>query len=155
LCCRGLKESFGGFKFRFQNEELRPEARAKKGVVYEPIIDGVVPETRVEGGTRNTRASRGEFGADRDRVEKTVDTRAKPSILAPPHLKPRRWRKVLVKLGNLIIPKYISDQEVCAELQERQQPKKEIGLKRKKRSSKSVGGVTIGTHEILGEIDEF
>ena len=75
------------------------------------------------GGTRNTRASRGEFGADRDRMcmdRSRIDIRTKPNMLASAHLKVRKWRKVIVKVGNLIIPKYVSDQPVSNELRERQ-----------------------------------
>ena len=87
LCCRAVSESVGGFKFRFLNEEIRPEAKLKKGfnIVSEAEEDASKRLDRTEL-TRTTRASRGDFGADRS--DRTATT-SKPafSILAPPELK--------------------------------------------------------------------
>jgi hypothetical protein len=63
----------------------------------------------------------------------------------------RKWRKVLVKLGSLIIPKWVSDQALpTVELQDLVPKKEKVGRKRK---SILVGrGST--AHEIFGEYED-
>ena len=39
LCCRGMRQQVGGYKFRFVAEEARPEAKLKRGFAYEPVLD--------------------------------------------------------------------------------------------------------------------
>lgn len=100
--------------------------------------------------TRRTRASRGEFGATGGEVLAPVVP--KVSVLAPPELKVRKWRKVLVKLGNLIIPKWVSDQEQpTVELQDLL-PKKDVNRGKKRKSVVIGRGPT--AHEILGDYED-
>lgn len=78
LCCRGLKHSVGGYRFRFFGESdlLENITKIKKGFVIEGYVEGV---NRSEL-TRSTRASRGDY----QQQVKVVDE--KPSILAPPEI---------------------------------------------------------------------
>jgi hypothetical protein len=61
---------------------------------------------------------------------------------------------VLIKLGNLIIPKWVSDQEhPTVKLQDFLLPKKEMSKGGRKRKSILIGrGST--AHEILGEYED-
>lgn len=149
MCCRGLRQQVGGYKFRFVAEEARPEAKLKRGFAYEPVLDeGMKDQLSAE--TRRTRASRGEFGATGGEVLAPVVP--KVSVLAPPELKVRKWRKVLVKLGNLIIPKWVSDQEQpTVELQDLL-PKKDVNRGKKRKSVVFGRGPT--AHEILGDYED-
>lgn len=78
LCCRGLKHSVGGFRFRFFGESdlLENITKIKKGFVIEGYIEGA-NRTEV---TRSTRASRGDY---QQQVKVLVE---KQSILAPPEI---------------------------------------------------------------------
>lgn len=78
LCCRGLKHSVGGYRFRFFGESdlLENITKIKKGFVIEGYIEGA---NRTEL-TRSTRASRGDYGQP---VKPLVE---KPSVLIPPEL---------------------------------------------------------------------
>jgi hypothetical protein len=79
LCCRGMKPSVMGYKFRFSGEaEERQALRLKKGFV---IDYGVMDNSNKTEVTRTTRASRGEYGQGA-----RADLSAK-SILDPPELK--------------------------------------------------------------------
>lgn len=149
LCCRGMRQQVGGYKFRFVAEEARPEAKLKRGFAYEPVLDEGSKDMLLAE-TRRTRASRGEFGAAGSEAPPPIVP--KVSILAPPELKVRKWRKVLVKLGNLIIPRWVSDQDQpTLELQDLL-PKKDVN-RGKKRKSIFVGrGST--AHEILGDYED-
>eukprot|EP00596_Hydrurales_sp_CCMP1899_P004456 CAMPEP_0119037218 /NCGR_PEP_ID=MMETSP1177-20130426/5425_1 /TAXON_ID=2985 /ORGANISM="Ochromonas sp, Strain CCMP1899" /LENGTH=232 /DNA_ID=CAMNT_0006998155 /DNA_START=51 /DNA_END=749 /DNA_ORIENTATION=- len=142
LCCRGMRDSMGGYKFRFVAEDIRPEAKLKRGFAYE-----VYDETNQPIEARTTRASR--FGPVVGEIPFPIIP--KLGLLAPPELKVRKWRKVLVKLGSLIIPKWVSDQaQPTVELQDLVPKKEKVGRKRK---SILVGrGST--AHEILGEYED-
>jgi hypothetical protein len=81
LCCRGMKPSVMGFKFRFSGEtEERQAQRLKKGFVLDY---GGFDQGKVEL-TRTTRASRGEYGQGNRHAD--IGSR---SILDPPELKVR------------------------------------------------------------------
>ena len=84
LCCRGMRQQVGGYKFRFVAEEARPEAKLKRGFAYEPVLDEGSKDLLLAE-TRRTRASRGEFGATGG--EAPAPLVPKISILAPPELK--------------------------------------------------------------------
>lgn len=80
LCCRGLKPSVMGLKFRFFGETEEKQAqRLKKGFVLEGV--GLDNNNKVEM-TRTTRASRGEYGQGRNPYD--IPSR---SLLDPPELK--------------------------------------------------------------------
>jgi len=80
LCCRGLKPSVMGYKFRFFGETEEKQAqRLKKGFVLEGV--GMDNGNKVEM-TRTTRASRGEYGQGRNPYD--IPSR---SLLDPPELK--------------------------------------------------------------------
>ena len=86
LCCRGVRDSINGWRFRFYNEEIRPEAKVKRGFQYEVEEDMLKRGADRGELTRTTRASRGDFGADRnDRAG--ASTKTTSNILAPPELK--------------------------------------------------------------------
>mmetsp|Transcript_25040 Transcript_25040/g.41729 ORF Transcript_25040/g.41729 Transcript_25040/m.41729 type:complete len:258 (+) Transcript_25040:62-835(+) len=98
LCCRGLKQSVLGYKFRFQGEteEMR-QAKLKKGFV----LEGIVPDdtsTKLEM-TRTTRASRGEYGQG-SRFDQ------KNSILAPAAVKSRTWTQTRVRVGPFMVKRW-------------------------------------------------
>ena len=83
LCCRGLKSSVMGYKFRFYGETAEKQAlRLKKGFVLEGI--GLDNNMKVEM-TRTTRASRGEYGQGRG-AGGGYDAPGR-SLLDPPELK--------------------------------------------------------------------
>ena len=86
LCCRGMRQQVGGYKFRFVAEEARPEAKLKRGFAYEPVLDEASKDLSLAE-TRRTRASRGEFGATGGEAPAPVVP--KISVLAPPDLKVR------------------------------------------------------------------
>lgn len=69
----------GGYKFRFVDQEARPEAKLKRGFAYEAFDDG----TNQPNEARTTRASR--FGSVA--VDTPFPIVPKLSILAPPELK--------------------------------------------------------------------
>lgn len=73
LCCRGLKLSHMGYRFRFYGDkQIKFETtKLKRGFVVEPIIE------KIEN-TRTTRASRGEYGSNRE---------TKSSIFPPSDIK--------------------------------------------------------------------
>lgn len=84
LCCRGMKASIGGYKFKFSGTHHieRPEGmKLKRGFAYVPVMDG--PDNlKNEVTQRTTRASRGEYG-----MGVRAEDFASKSILAPPSLK--------------------------------------------------------------------
>jgi len=83
LCCRGLKSSVMGYKFRFYGETAEKQAlRLKKGFVLEGV--GLDNNMKVEM-TRTTRASRGEYGQGRGAAG-GYDAPGR-SLLDPPELK--------------------------------------------------------------------
>lgn len=55
LCCRGMKHHVGGYKFRFLDENLRPEVVNKKRVAIN--TDGIAVEEGSVLEARKTRAS--------------------------------------------------------------------------------------------------
>lgn len=80
LCCRGMKPSVMGYKFRFTGETEEKQAlRLKKGFV---IDYGVIDNSSRTEVTRTTRASRGEYG----QASRAMDASAR-SLLDPPELK--------------------------------------------------------------------
>jgi hypothetical protein len=84
LCCRGLKPSVMGMKFRFFGDtEDRQAARLKKGFVLEGIAANDAGNKMEM--TRTTRASRGEYGQGARPASESAASR----ILAPPELKVR------------------------------------------------------------------
>jgi hypothetical protein len=74
-----MRDSMGGYKFRFVAEEARPEAKLKRGFAYETYDDG----TNQPNEARTTRASR--FGPVAGEIPFPIVP--KLSILAPPELK--------------------------------------------------------------------
>ena len=63
-CCRGLKRSVAGYRFRFHGDtEDRSEFKLKRGYGYvlEPVIPAAKEPQAPAAPTRNTRASRGEY----------------------------------------------------------------------------------------------
>lgn len=81
LCCRGLKPSVMGYKFRFYGETEEKQAlRLKKGFVLEGV--GMDSNQAKPEMTRTTRASRGEYGQGVRQME--LQSR---NILDPPELK--------------------------------------------------------------------
>lgn len=63
LCCRGLKQSVSGYKFRFRGDtEDRSEFKLKRGYGYviEPVNESK-DNIQISTATRTTRASRGEY----------------------------------------------------------------------------------------------
>lgn len=85
LCCRGLKPSVSGYKFRFYGETEEKQAlRLKKGFVLEGY--GVDSNQAKPEMTRTTRASRGEYGQG----VRQMDLQSR-NILDPPQLKVLCW----------------------------------------------------------------
>jgi hypothetical protein len=81
LCCRGLKDSVSGYRFRFSgaNQVVRPSGvKLKRGFAFVAVEEQ--PKT-IESTQRTTRASRGEYGASRP------DERSVKNMLAPPSIK--------------------------------------------------------------------
>lgn len=86
LCCRGLKATVGGYKFRFAGitEAQFPEGlKPKRGFAYVPID---FDTTKQESSHRTTRASRGEYGLNVPRPATSIIGGNKV-ILAPSSLK--------------------------------------------------------------------
>uniref|UniRef100_A0A7S3HSC3 Uncharacterized protein n=1 Tax=Spumella elongata TaxID=89044 RepID=A0A7S3HSC3_9STRA len=103
LCCRGLKSSVMGYKFRFYGETAEKQAlRLKKGFVLEGI--GLDNNMKVEM-TRTTRASRGEYGQGRG-AGGGYDAPGR-SLLDPPELKSRKWHQEIVRAGPFLVTKWI------------------------------------------------
>lgn len=90
LCCRGLKDSISGYKFRFVVEEHRQNAALRRGYTTEPVPPAVpavaknsfdIPLNDEEfQGRLVTRLSR-------HRVDTEKDKQVKDSILAPAAMK--------------------------------------------------------------------
>lgn len=81
LCCRGLKDSVGGYRFRFSGayQTTQPTGvKLKRGFAYVAVEE---PPKTTELTQRTTRASRGEYGLAR------VDDKSGRSVLAPPSIK--------------------------------------------------------------------
>lgn len=81
LCCRGLKDSVGGYRFRFSGEQhiIRPDGvKLKRGFAYVSVED----QPKSELTQRTTRASRGEYG-----VGNRADDSKPKLILVPPSIK--------------------------------------------------------------------
>ncbi len=81
LCCRGLKKSTMGYRFRFFGDIEDKTTKAKKGFGY--VLEGETnakPEV-----TRSTRASRGEYGQQVAKV--VVIEKQQQSLLAPKEIK--------------------------------------------------------------------
>jgi hypothetical protein len=74
-----MRDSMGGYKFRFVAEEIRPEAKLKRGFASEVYDDGTSQPIEA----RTTRASR--FGPVVG--ETSFPILPKLSLLAPPELK--------------------------------------------------------------------
>ena len=92
LCCRGLKTSVGGYKFRFVDEGARILAKLKRGYIYEDGEEVLRRPEKMEV-SRTTRASRGEYGTAADRTGS--DAKPKSLLLAPPELKVS-WKGLLL-----------------------------------------------------------
>ena len=173
LCCRGLKPSVMGYKFRFYGETEEKQAqRLKKGFVLEGVnFDN---GTKVEL-TRTTRASRGEYGQGRGGYD--LPGR---SLLDPPHVKvqliclyhimcvffpfivvsylfcfclvlilifqARTWRQEQVKAGPFLVSKWIPNApEPHPELQSRI-PKNAAEAKlNKSKRRRTVNRMSIGS----------
>lgn len=113
LCCRGLKFSCAGHRFRFYGETEDPY------VLYREMKKKLKEEQRLaqEAETpadplrpRTTRNSRGPNGI-------TAELREK-SVLAEPQHKVRTWRRGTVKLGHFAVGKWLpTSSEVNKELQ--------------------------------------
>lgn len=99
LCCRGLKPSVMGYKFRFYGETEEKQAlRLKKGFVLEGV--GIDSNSTKPEMTRTTRASRGEYGQGVRQME--LQSR---NILDPPELKVLMCIFLLVLIDpNLPLP---------------------------------------------------
>jgi len=165
-CCRGKVESVGGFKFRFFNEELRPEfpylraaTKAPPASANGPAGAGVGADS--QGGddglsVPTTRASNRAGGQPTASYLPPSMKFAANLHLNPPNLKVRRFRKVIVKTaGNLIFQKWVSDQDPNAELQTFH-PKHSMEVKGRKRKSRGneTGNRAVSEVEVVGDVDE-
>lgn len=84
LCCRGLKASIMGYKFRFHGaEEVRPDPsmKVKKGFGFVLESTTAVAEPKLDA-VRSTRASRGEYGQQAVKI-----VSEKQPVLAPAEVK--------------------------------------------------------------------
>ena len=72
--------------------------------------------------------------------------------LNPPELQARKWRKVIVKMGNLIIPKWVSDQPVSEELQQLHPKNSDLAKAKKRKSKGGEEKYVPQKHEILGAV---
>ncbi|KAJ1421107.1 hypothetical protein B484DRAFT_452869 [Ochromonadaceae sp. CCMP2298] len=130
LCCRGLKVSVLGYKFRFFGDtEDRQAAKLKKGFALESVaVEAEVGRLEL---TRTTRASRGEYGPGARN-----DPTAKSSILIPPHLKTRNWNNKEVKAGPFTIKRWVP--AVPKPTQELQDHLPKLGDRKNKKGRKSM-----------------
>lgn len=82
LCCRGLKDSVGGYRFRFSGEQhiIRPDGmKLKRGFAYVSVED----QPKSELTQRTTRASRGEYGVG----NRNEESKSGKLVLVPPSIK--------------------------------------------------------------------
>mmetsp|Transcript_23506 Transcript_23506/g.21380 ORF Transcript_23506/g.21380 Transcript_23506/m.21380 type:complete len:210 (+) Transcript_23506:3-632(+) len=133
LCCRGLKPSINGYKFKFASEfdeQVDSNAKLRRGYALEVIQSTDQSSNsninfqnqRTDIVTRSTRTSRGEHSIEGNHVS---------SILAPADAKTRKWRKVFTTVsGGMIISKWLPDREVPTQALQKFKPKAE-GLKKK------------------------
>lgn len=141
-CCRGIRDSVGGYRFRFFNEDIRPENTMKRG--------GLDATSIME--ERTLRTTRATFRTA-DSVPGSINVKGGPPSMSliPAEFQSRKWRKVIVRQGNLIIPKWVSDQDVSPELQALHPKNTETVPKSRKRKSRADDrGST--AHEILGNL---
>mmetsp|Transcript_14532 Transcript_14532/g.15222 ORF Transcript_14532/g.15222 Transcript_14532/m.15222 type:complete len:125 (+) Transcript_14532:1-375(+) len=103
---------------------------------------------------RTTRASRGEHTAGIIHTNESIQS----SIFsAQKNIKVRKWRRVLVKLGQLKIPRWIPDTDTPNEdLQNFSRPNKRA---LHKKAAKTRGRKKLATkdvrQEVIGEIDDY
>ena len=134
-CCRGLRESVNGYRFRFFNEDIRPQNM---------LMGGGRRDTMEERTLRTTRASQ------QTNYSGPFYVKSSSAIaLNPPELQARKWRKVIVKMGNLIIPKWVSDQPVSEELQQLHPKNSDIAKAKKRKSKGGEEKFVPQKHEIL------
>lgn len=95
-CCRGIKPSFNGYRFRFvEGPEDKREVKLKRGYGY--VTESVAAPVAM----RTTRASRGEYQI------RPEDLR--PPVLPPPDVKTRKFLLSTVSIGPFSIRKWLPD----------------------------------------------
>lgn len=88
LCCRGLKKSVMGYRFRFFGDTVDRLAMSKLKKGFGLVLESELNSTAKPETTRSTRASRGEYGAGQPAAKVTIQEKAQ-SILAPKEVKVR------------------------------------------------------------------
>lgn len=123
LCCRNLKQSVNGYKFKFVAEYIDEESanlKLKRGYALEVVSNDF---NRSEVSTRSTRTSRGDYGV----------TFTEPQFnISLTGIKTRKWQSKYVKFGSLILKKWCPDSEMPTfELQQYlKTDKKKLSLRR-------------------------
>jgi hypothetical protein len=136
LCCRGLKATVGGYKFRFAGitEAQFPDGlKPKRGFAYVPID---FDTTKQETSHRTTRASRGEYGLNVPRLVSSSMGGSKV-ILAPSTVKSRKWIQAMMKAGPFIVQKWVPDRAQPTEALQAYRPK---GERKKKSGGRKSSG---------------
>jgi hypothetical protein len=146
LCCRGLKSSVNGFKFKFSGASSlvdRPEGmKLKRGFAFVPVTEEGNIETGINVGNksevtlRTTRASRGEYSSGSTRGHAS-DKHGKQLLLAPPSIRVRTWRQEVVQRGPFHLTKWIPNSALPTEALLAHKPKHE--RKRRGGGRKSLG----------------
>lgn len=117
LCCRGLKDSVGGYRFRFSGAQhiIHPDGmKLKRGFAFVTVED----QPKSEFTQRTTRASRGEYG-----LGQRADERTGKNILAPPSIKARTWHTESYKAGPFTVEKWVPNVENPTEELQAMKPK--------------------------------
>lgn len=110
LCCKGQKDNVRGFRYKFRDEDILKKTALvpKRGYVIETVSTDSLPtisEPDIAIGSRSSRATRGI--AEQVKAIDAVSTKKK--LLYPPEALPRKWTKVVVKIGHMFVPTWVPD----------------------------------------------
>jgi hypothetical protein len=109
-CCKGQKDNIRGFRYKFRDEDIQKKAALvpKRGYVIETVSTDSLPtasEADIGIGSRLSRATRGIT----EQVKAIDAASTKKKLLYPPEALPRKWTKVVVKIGHMFVPTWVPD----------------------------------------------